>query len=228
MKKQSGIWYKAQMVLKRVLDILGTLLCLVVLSPLLILIAIAIKIDSRGPVFFRHDRVGKDGKAFRILKFRTMVVGADKEPGGIFTHAKDPRVTRVGRFLRSFSLDELAQCFNVLKGELSWVGPRPTVRYQVERYTERQRRRLSVMPGITGWAQINGRKRLNWPERIELDLWYIDHWSIWLDLWILLRTPYVILFSRGGVDNLGVPMDDIARPEDPSHEAEQAERGGAS
>jgi len=168
---------------------------LLVLWPLLLAIALWIKLDSRGPVFFRQTRAGRQGQPFSIFKFRTMVVDAEKS--GYFTAAGDARVTRAGRFLRATSLDELPQLFNILKGEMSIVGPRPTLPYQVEQYTPYQRRRLEMPPGVTGWAQINGRNALSWPERIELDVWYVEHWSLWLDLKILLKTPLVWLKGEG-------------------------------
>jgi lipopolysaccharide/colanic/teichoic acid biosynthesis glycosyltransferase len=140
-------------------------------------------------VLYRQTRVGKDGLDFELLKLRTMVVGAEKLGAGFAIDEGDTRITRVGRLLRKLSLDELPQLWNVVRGDMSVIGPRPTLRYQVERYDERQRRRLEVKPGITGWAQIHGRATLSWPQRIELDVWYVDHRSAWLDLRILARTP---------------------------------------
>ena len=181
--------------MKRLFDILLAATGLVLLSPLFALIALWIKCDSRGPVFFRQVRVGRQGKPFRIYKFRTMV--ADAEKSGYFTAEKDSRVTRSGRFLRKTSLDELPQLINILTGEMSVVGPRPTLPYQVEQYTPRQRRRLEVRPGVTGWAQVNGRNTLSWPDRIEHDIWYVEHWSLLLDLKILARTVTVWLRGEG-------------------------------
>lgn len=178
---------------KRGLDFLVSCCGLIILAPLLLLIAAAIKIDDPGPVFFRQERVGKNRRPFYIFKFRTMVVDAEKKGAGVFVEEEDPRITRVGKFLRHTSLDELPQLINVMVGEMSLVGPRPTLRYQVENYDQRQARRLLVKPGVTGWAQVNGRSALSWPERIELDLWYIDNWSLWLDFKILLRTVKVAL-----------------------------------
>jgi len=162
-------------------------------------IAAAIKIDSRGPVLFRHPRIGRDGRPFVPLKFRTMVSGAISQGLGTTLAEEDPRLTRVGAFLRRWALDELPQLWNVLKGEMSLVGPRPTFAYQVDGYDAYQRRRLEVRPGITGWAQINGRNAISWPERIELDVWYVDHASLWLDLKILLRTFWLAFVVREGV-----------------------------
>ena len=133
--------------------------------------------------------MGKDGVDFELLKLRTMVVGAEKQGAGYAVNEGDSRITRAGRFLRRTSLDELPQLWNVVRGDMSLIGPRPTLRYQVERYDERQRRRLDVLPGITGWAQIHGRATLSWDERIELDVWYVEHRSFWLDLKILAKTP---------------------------------------
>jgi lipopolysaccharide/colanic/teichoic acid biosynthesis glycosyltransferase len=155
----------------------------------LALSALAIKLSDGGPVFYRQRRVGQRGSEFELLKLRTMVVGAETQGAGWAVNHGDPRITKVGRFLRRLSVDEVPQLWNVLRGEMSLVGPRPTLAYQVERYTEHQRRRLEVKPGITGWAQVNGRAHLRWAERIELDVWYVDHRSPWLDLKILARTP---------------------------------------
>jgi lipopolysaccharide/colanic/teichoic acid biosynthesis glycosyltransferase len=180
--------------LKRVLDVLGATAGLAVAAPLLAAAAAAIKLVDRGPVLYRQRRVGLRGREFDLLKLRTMVVGAEREGAGWALDEGDPRITRVGRLLRRLSVDEIPQLWNVLHGEMSLVGPRPTLAYQVERYTPRQRRRLEVKPGITGWAQVNGRARLRWDERIELDVWYVENRSVWLDLKILARTP-VALFT---------------------------------
>lgn len=171
-------------------------IALVLLAPAFALIAAAIKVESRGPVFFRQERVGRAGRRFRIWKFRTMVVGAERMGAGYLIETDDLRITRVGRVLRRWSLDELPQLINVLAGEMSLVGPRPTLGYQVEQYDRRQRRRLEVRPGITGWAQVNGRNELSWPERIDLDVWYIDHWSLGLDARILVRTVGTVVSQR--------------------------------
>jgi lipopolysaccharide/colanic/teichoic acid biosynthesis glycosyltransferase len=162
---------------------------LVLASPLLALAAVAIKLDDGGPILYRQTRVGRDGRDFELLKLRTMVIGAETIGAGAAVNAGDPRITRAGRVLRRLSLDELPQLWNVVRGEMSLIGPRPTLRYQVEQYDERQRRRLDVKPGLTGWAQIHGRARLSWAERIDLDLWYVEHRSPAVDLRILLRTP---------------------------------------
>jgi len=165
---------------------------LLVASPVLALAALAIKLEDGGPVLYRQTRVGRDGADFELLKLRTMIVGAETMGAGLSVNRGDPRITRAGRLLRKLSLDELPQLWNVVRGEMSVVGPRPTLRYQVEQYDERQRHRLDVKPGITGWAQVNGRASLPWAERIELDVWYVEHRSPRLDLRILARTPFAL------------------------------------
>ena len=189
--------------MNRALDIATAALGLAVTSPILVASALAVKLEDGGPVFFRQTRVGKDGEDFDLLKLRTMVVGAEKKGAGYAVDAGDSRITRVGGVLRKTSVDELPQLWNVLRGEMSLIGPRPTLRYQVDTYTERQRKRLDVRPGLTGWAQVNGRAALPWAERIELDVWYVEHRSPLLDLRILLRTPLALFGgtyrgARGG------------------------------
>ena len=161
-------------------------------SPVLGVAALAVKLGDRGPVLFRQMRVGKDGSDFELLKLRTMVVGAESIGAGYAVNEGDARITRTGRILRRLSLDELPQLWNVVRGDMSMIGPRPTLRYQVERYDDRQRRRLDVKPGITGWAQVHGRAALPWAERIELDVFYVEHRSPLLDLKILLKTPLAL------------------------------------
>ena len=180
--------------MNRALDAAAAAAGLAAAAPVLGLAALAIKLQDGGPILFRQRRVGKDGVEFELLKLRTMVVDAETSGAGFAVDEGDPRITSAGRILRRLSLDELPQLWNVLRGDMSLIGPRPTLRYQVETYTERQRRRLEVKPGITGWAQIHGRARLPWEERIELDVWYIEHRSPRLDLKILARTP-LALFS---------------------------------
>ena len=165
---------------------------LLVASPLLALAALAVKLEDGGPVLYRQTRVGRDGVDFELLKLRTMVVGAETLGAGLAVNRGDSRITRVGRLLRKLSLDELPQLWNVVRGEMSVIGPRPTLRYQVEQYDDRQRHRLDVKPGITGWAQVNGRATLPWADRIELDVWYVEHRSPLLDLRILARTPFAL------------------------------------
>jgi lipopolysaccharide/colanic/teichoic acid biosynthesis glycosyltransferase len=174
----------------RALDVAGASALLLLSAPLHAIAALAVKLEDGGPVLYRQTRVGKDGDDFELLKLRTMVVGAEKLGAGYAVDRGDTRITRAGRILRRLSLDELPQLWNVVRGDMSLIGPRPTLRYQVERYTPRQRRRLEVKPGITGWAQVNGRASLPWPERIELDVWYVEHRSPLVDLKILARTPF--------------------------------------
>jgi lipopolysaccharide/colanic/teichoic acid biosynthesis glycosyltransferase len=180
--------------LNRAADVAVAGTALVVASPLLGLAALAAKLDDRGPLLYRQTRVGKDGADFELLKLRTMVVGAETIGAGYAVDEGDSRITRVGRLLRRLSLDELPQLWNVIRGDMSVIGPRPTLRYQVERYDARQARRLDVKPGITGWAQVHGRAALPWAERIELDVWYVENRNALLDLKILAKTP-LALFS---------------------------------
>jgi lipopolysaccharide/colanic/teichoic acid biosynthesis glycosyltransferase len=182
--------------IRRLLDIVLSAAALVLTAPLLLAAVIAIKLESGGPVLYRQRRSGLNGEPFDMLKLRTMVDGAEHIGAGLAVNANDSRITRVGALLRRTSLDELPNLLNVLRGEMSLVGPRPTLPAQVAQYTPRQRQRLSVKPGITGWAQINGRASLPWSERIELDLHYVEHRSLLLDLQILARTPALVL--RGG------------------------------
>jgi lipopolysaccharide/colanic/teichoic acid biosynthesis glycosyltransferase len=179
--------------MNRALDVVGASLGLALASPFLAVGALAIKLAEGGPVLYRQRRVGKDGAEFELLKLRTMVVGAERQGAGWAVNRGDPRITRVGRVLRRLSLDEVPQLWNVVRGEMSLIGPRPTLAYQVEQYSARQRKRLDVKPGVTGWAQIHGRASLPWEERIELDVWYVEHRSPGVDLKILLRTPRALL-----------------------------------
>ena len=164
---------------------------------MLLAAVVAIRLETHGPAFYRQRRVGKDGEPFELWKLRTMVPGAEAMGAGIYVLEGEPRITRVGAFLRRLSIDELPNLFNVLKGDMAIVGPRPTIQEQVDRYTERQLRRLEVKPGITGWAQVNGRTSLPWPERIELDVWYVDHRSLWVDLRILAKTVRLLVTGHG-------------------------------
>ncbi len=175
--------------MNRVLDAALAGLGLAIASPALAVAAVAIKLDDGGPILYRQRRVGLQGEGFELVKLRTMTVGAERQGAGYAVNEGDPRITRAGRTLRRLSVDEIPQLWNVVRGDMSLIGPRPTLAYQVEQYTPRQRRRLEVNPGITGWAQIHGRARLPWDERIELDVWYVEHRSRWLDLKILARTP---------------------------------------
>jgi len=179
------------------LDILIASIALVLAAPALLAAAAAIRLESRGSVLYRHTRIGRDGVPFELWKLRTMVRDAERMGAGLYIEPGDRRITRSGALLRRFSLDELPNLVNVMRGELSVVGPRPTVAAQVDRYTPHQRRRLEVKPGITGWAQVNGRASLSWPERIELDVWYVDHRTLALDLQILLRTAKLLVTGHG-------------------------------
>ena len=195
-----------QFAVKNVADRVLSLLMLGLLAPLLLGITLAVILQSGWPAIFVQSRVGLNGRAFKVYKFRTMVQGA-AEKGLMTTVAEhDDRITRIGKFLRKWSLDELPQLVNVLKGDMSLVGPRPTLAHQVSQYTPHQRRRLEMKPGITGWAQVNGRNALPWARRIELDIWYVDHFTPWLDVKIMFRTIGVFvrregLYGQGGVND---------------------------
>jgi lipopolysaccharide/colanic/teichoic acid biosynthesis glycosyltransferase len=210
---------------RRAFDLVVAAVSLAIATPLLALSALAIKLGDRGPVLYRQRRVGFRGREFDLLKLRTMVVGAEKQGAGFAVNRGDPRITRVGRSLRRLSLDELPQLWNVLRGEMSLIGPRPTLAYQVEQYTPRQRRRLDVKPGLTGWAQIHGRAQLPWDDRIELDVWYVEHRSLWVDLKILARTPLALFRGsykgetggwRATPAGEAVPPSDRSDPEAPT------------
>jgi lipopolysaccharide/colanic/teichoic acid biosynthesis glycosyltransferase len=188
-----------QKALKRVLDIVLSVAAIILLAIPFAIFALLIKLDSKGPVFFRQDRVGRDGRLFKVWKFRTMIDKAVLQGLGYQAAIDDPRITRVGKFLRGFGVDELPQIFNVLVGEMSLVGPRPTLEYQVKHYDENQKRRLLMKPGITSLAVVSGRNALTWAKRIEIDLQYIDHWSFWLDVRILFKTFWVVLIKREGL-----------------------------
>jgi lipopolysaccharide/colanic/teichoic acid biosynthesis glycosyltransferase len=178
--------------MNRALDIAIAGTGLIVSSPFVALGALAVKLEDRGPVLYKQVRVGKDGEDFELLKLRTMIVGAEKQGAGYAVAKGDSRITKAGRILRRLSVDELPQLWNVVRGDMSIIGPRPTLRYQVDSYSEEQLHRLDVKPGITGWAQIHGRAQLPWAERIELDLWYVRHHNWKTDLLILLRTPLAL------------------------------------
>jgi lipopolysaccharide/colanic/teichoic acid biosynthesis glycosyltransferase len=182
---------------KRALDILGACVILLVSAPALAIAAVMIRLESLGHPIYRQRRIGLDGRPFDLYKLRTMVSGAEHLGAGLAIDEGDDRITRVGAFLRRTSLDEVPNLINVLHGEMSLVGPRPTVQVQVDRYTDRQRGRLSTRPGITGWAQVNGRASLPWKDRIELDLWYVEHASLRLDVQILLRTIRMVVTGHG-------------------------------
>lgn len=186
-----------QLAVKRGLDVVGASIVAILTSPVVLACALAVRIDSRGPVLYRQQRAGRHGREFEIFKLRTMVVGAETMGAGMAVDEGDSRITRVGGFLRRWSLDELPNLWNVITGEMSLVGPRPTLPEQVREYDDRQRGRLSVRPGVTGWAQVSGRASLPWSERIELDLWYVANASLRLDLRILLATVRMVFTGSG-------------------------------
>ena len=191
---------------KRLFDVVLATVIFVVASPVLLLVAIAVKIDSQGPVIFKQTRLGKDGKEFNMYKFRTMVVNA--EAAGVYSDNNDPRITKVGNFLRKTSLDELPQCINIIKGDMSFIGFRPPLTYHpwpFTEYTEEQKRMFSVRPGITGWAQINGRKTVEWHKRIELNVWYAKNVSFLLDCKIFLLTIVKVLKNSDN-ENIGTSL----------------------
>jgi lipopolysaccharide/colanic/teichoic acid biosynthesis glycosyltransferase len=193
--------------MRRAFDIATASLALILTSPLVLAAAIAIRIESKGSPVYRQQRVGKDGAPFEMLKLRTMRQGHDPVGVGTAVTAGDPRVTKVGALLRRGALDELLNLVNVVKGEMSIIGPRPTIAAQVELYTDEQRRRLEVRPGITGWAQVNGRAGIGWEERIELDIFYVDHRSFGLDAKILVRTPRVLFAGSGATATGGADSE---------------------
>jgi len=185
------------LVLKEIFDRIVSFFALVILLPLFFIIAIIVKLDSKGPFFFVQERVGTGGKPFNAVKFRTMLVGANEKTEGKYIDKENPYVTHFGKFLRRSGIDELPQVINVLKGDMSLVGPRPTLKYQVEKYNDFQKRRLLMKPGITGWALVNGRNKLTWEERIKYDVQYVNNWSFWLDIKILFKTFWVVASGEG-------------------------------
>lgn len=194
--------------LKRVLDIVFSFLALVILSPLFLVTVVAVRLDSRGPVIFRQKRLGLDARAFDIYKFRTMCVGAEHMGSGVYSGADDARVTKVGRILRALSIDELPQLVNILRGEMSFIGPRPPLTYHpwpLETYTKEQLHMFAVRPGMTGWAQVHGRKDVEWHKRIQLNCWYVDHVSFWLDIRIFFLTVFQVLKNENNV-NVGATL----------------------
>lgn len=181
---------------KRAFGILFSLLGLIITSPIMIIVATLIKIESPGPVIFKQQRIGKDGKVFEIYKFRSMCQNAEKTGSGVYSDKNDSRVTKVGKFIRATSLDEIPQFFNVLKGDMAFIGPRPPLTYHpwtFDKYTEHQKKMFNVRPGLTGWAQVNGRKQVEWHKRIELNVWYVEHLSFLLDLKILFSTVFKLI-----------------------------------
>lgn len=194
--------------IKRFLDIVFALTALVILLPVMAITAVAVKIESAGPVLFKQERLGLKGKVFRIYKFRSMCQGAEHIGTGVYSGADDMRVTRVGKIIRATSIDELPQLFNIIKGDMSFIGPRPPLTYHpwhIEEYTEEQLHMFDARPGITGWAQVNGRKGVEWHKRIELNCWYVDNMSLWLDIKILFTTFFKVLKNEDNV-NVGATL----------------------
>ena len=205
--------------LKRFVDIVMSLLILLLVWPIFLIIALLIKIDSKGPVIFKQQRIGKGGKVFNIYKFRSMCVGAEKTGSGVYSDKNDARVTRVGKFLRATSLDELIQVINILKGDMSFIGPRPPLTYHpwpIEEYTEEQKKMFNVRPGVTGWAQVHGRKDVEWNKRIELNVWYVEHLSMWTDIKIVFMTVFKV-FTNADNENKGATV--VKKPSELTEEA---------
>jgi lipopolysaccharide/colanic/teichoic acid biosynthesis glycosyltransferase len=198
------------LIIKRLLDLVGAIILLLLFAPIFFVVAVAIKLDSPGPVFFRQERIGCRGRGFRIFKFRTMTADADRLTRGLPGDSASPLITSVGRHLRNYRIDELPQLLNVVRGEMSLVGPRPLVPLYAHTWTQEERKRLNMRPGMTGWQQINGAGTLNWEQRAALDVWYVKHWSFWLDCLILLRTPWVVVrgntvYGKDGQDRSAIP-----------------------
>ena len=192
---------------KRGLDIVISLIALIILSPVLLVTAVAVKLDSAGPVIFKQERLGVKGKVYTMYKFRSMTVGAEKS--GVYSNKHDARVTKVGKIIRATSIDELPQLINILKGDMSLIGPRPALTYHPwtwDKYTDEQKRMFDVRPGITGWAQVHGRKDVEWHKRIELNVWYVDHMSFALDVKILFMTVGKVLTNADN-ENKGATVD---------------------
>lgn len=190
---------------KRAIGFTISLIALIFLSPIFLIVAIIIKLDSKGPVIFKQERLGVNGVPFWIYKFRSMCVGAEKQGSGVYSYKGDSRITKVGRIIRATSIDELPQLWNILKGDMALVGPRPALTYHpwpYEQYDEHQKHMFDVRPGITGWAQVNGRKEVPWPERIELNVFYVEHVSLWLDIKILFMTVFKVVTNADN-NNIG-------------------------
>jgi lipopolysaccharide/colanic/teichoic acid biosynthesis glycosyltransferase len=190
---------------KRGCDLVIATVVLIIISPILLLTALAIKLESHGPIIFKQERLGLHGKPFKIYKFRSMVVGAEKQGSGVYSYKGDSRITKVGRFIRATSIDELPQLVNIIKGEMALIGPRPALTYHpwpFDQYTEHQKHMFDVLPGVTGWAQVNGRKEVPWPERIELNVWYASHMSLWLDIKIFFMTIFKVATNANN-ENVG-------------------------
>lgn len=202
---------------KRFCDIVLSFILVIVLSPVLLITALAVVIESKGPAIFKQERLGKDGKVFKIYKFRSMCVGAEHMGSGVYSGSDDMRVTKVGRIIRATSIDELPQLVNILKGEMSFIGPRPPLTYhpwEVSEYTDEQFRMFEVRPGITGWAQTHGRKEVEWHERIRLNVWYVDNMSLFLDIKILFLTVFKVLKNEDNVNSTETLVKDNTENEE--------------
>lgn len=201
--------------IKRFLDIFAAAIALVAFSPLLLIVAALVRLTSKGPAIFKQTRLGKDGKEFQIYKFRSMCVGAEQQGTGVYSGKNDMRVTKIGKILRATSIDELPQLWNILKGDMSFIGPRPPLTYHpwaFSEYTAEQRKMFAVRPGITGWAQVNGRKDVEWNRRIELNVWYVDHVSLFLDIKIFFLTIFKV-FTNADNENTGATVQKVQAEE---------------
>ena len=190
-------------ILKRLLDIVFSLIMMIILIPIYLIVAIIIKLESKGPALFIQKRLGKHGKEYNIYKFRSMSIGAEKTGSGVYSGKGDPRVTKVGRIIRATSIDELPQLFNILKGDMSFIGPRPPLTYHpwpIDQYTDEQKKMFDVRPGVTGWGQVNGRKDVEWNKRIQLNCWYVDNMSLLLDIRILFLTGIKVITLDGNLN----------------------------
>lgn len=190
--------------IKRAMDIIFSSILLILGAIPMIIVALLVKLDSKGPALFKQERLGVDGKVFKIYKFRSMIVDAEHQGSGVYSGKGDSRVTRIGRILRATSIDELPQLINILKGEMSFIGPRPALTYHpwpYEEYTTQQKKMFAVRPGITGWAQVNGRKEVEWPRRIELNVWYVEHMSFGLDMKIFFQTIFKVITNADNVNS---------------------------
>ena len=204
-RRNRWVWVMYKNFFKRIIDVTLSVLALILLSWLYLIIALLVKLTSKGPVLFKQDRIGRNGKVFRFYKFRSMCVNAEHTGSGVYSDRNDPRVTKIGKFIRATSIDELPQLFNIIKGEMSLIGPRPPLTYHPwkwEEYTDEQKRMFEVRPGITGWAQVNGRKDVEWNRRIELNVWYVDHVSFGLDFKIFWLTIFKV-FTNADNENKG-------------------------
>ena len=190
--------------IKRAMDVFFSAILLILGAVPLLIVALIVKLESKGPALFKQERLGMNGKVFRIYKFRSMVVGAEKQGSGVYSGKNDARVTEVGKIIRATSIDELPQLINILKGEMSFIGPRPALTYHpwpFEEYTDEQKKMFAVRPGVTGWAQVNGRKEVEWPRRIEMNVWYVENMSFLLDLKIFFKTIFKVFTNADNVNS---------------------------